>query len=233
MIKRNNSLCGVLRNKRCVTTTSDSTSSTTPNNNPLTPVQDPWANQPTDDENGWPEADHAEAEHTHQAKANWDNAPNHNDRHGRRLYSHPYAREKALAETPFCKTIDRYLRISEREPLFEKLQKDIFTFNPAAAGNIIKYCQIAMSKWRTHREIKKLNTRLEELRYQEVHCRRFLNCAGIPNHIKYRVPDDIEMFMTEAESMADFLGPWDSVKDYRLVEVYRGLNVRFVVLQRF
>lgn len=66
-----------------------------------------------------------------------------------------------------------------------------------------------MSKWRTRREIKKLNARLEELRYQEVHCRRFLNRAGIPNHIKYKVPDNTEMFMTEAESMADFLGPWD------------------------
>lgn len=94
-------------------TTSDSTPSTTPNNNPPTPVQDPWANQPTNDGNGWPEADQAEAEHTRQAKANWDNTPNHHDRHGRRLYSHPYAREKALAETPFHKTVDRYLRVSE------------------------------------------------------------------------------------------------------------------------
>lgn len=57
-----------------------STSSTTPNNNSSTSVHDPWANQTTDD-NGWPKADAAEQLHTDQAKAAWNNAPNHSDRH--------------------------------------------------------------------------------------------------------------------------------------------------------
>lgn len=53
-----------------------STPSTTPNNNPPTPIQDPWANQSTNN-NGWPEADTAEQHHMNQAKAAWNDAPNH------------------------------------------------------------------------------------------------------------------------------------------------------------
>lgn len=191
-----------------------STPSTTPENRPPTPVEDPWANQPTDDENGWPEADTAEQHHTDQAKAAWAEAPNHPDRHGRRLFTHPYHREKILSETPYRKSLDRYLRVAESDPLFTKLQKDLFTQNPWAMGDVIKYRQIAIDRWRTRRELKKLEARLSELKYQETHCRRFLNRAGIPHRLRYYLPGDTNSFDTECDDMEKFLGPWDRDLDH-------------------
>lgn len=134
-----------------------STPSTTPDNRPPTPVADPWANQPTDDDNGWPEADAAELHHTQQAKQHWNAVPWNSDRHGRRIFSHPYHRKKQISERPFRRNLDRYLRVAEEEPLFTKLQKDLFTWNPNAMDDVIKYRKIAMDRWKTKREIKKLN----------------------------------------------------------------------------
>lgn len=191
-----------------------STPSTTPDNRPPTPVADPWANQPTDDDNGWPEADTAELHHTQQAKQHWNAVPWNSDRHGRRIFSHPYHREKQISERPFRRNLDRYLRVAEEEPLFTKLQKDLFTWNPNAMDDVIKYRKIAMDRWRTKREIKKLNARLDELKYQETHCRRFLHRAGIPHHLRYYVPGDTESFDTECDSMEKFLGPWDKDLDH-------------------
>lgn len=62
--------------------------------------------------------------------------------------------------------------------------------------------------------LKKLKARLLELKYQEIHCRQFLNRAGIPHCLKYYLPGYTESFDTECDNMEKFLGPWDQDLDH-------------------
>lgn len=173
------------------------TVATTPDNRTTTPVEDPWANQPEDDENGWPTS--IEDLHAEQAKLNWDEAWQHERRHGVCMYDLDYHRARRLAAKPYKENLDRYLRVSDRDNCFERLQKDVYDYNPNAAKDIINYREMAKTKHRITKQLEKLRRKMIDIRHQENECRRHLNRAGIPYYLKSRAPVEPHMLRTESE----------------------------------